>query len=117
MATPTDRTQNGTETQLGINHLGHFVLIDPLVPLIVNDRGCLLVVASESHRSAPFALDGLHFGRDSHDAKVAYSRSKTANAPFAMECDRGHQARGVRSGVHLGARELSRAFSPCCASR
>ena len=102
MATPWGRTRDGFETQLGTNHLGHFVLVNSIEPLIV-DNGRLVVLASASHRSASFTLDDLNFERTAYDPGVAYARSKTANILFAVEFDQRHRGRGVRAAaVHPG---------------
>ncbi|MDM0074796.1 SDR family NAD(P)-dependent oxidoreductase [Variovorax sp. J2P1-59] len=102
MATPPGRTLDGFETQLGTNHLGHFVLVNRIEPLIA-DGGRVVVVASASHRSADFSLDDLNFERTAYEPRTAYARSKTANILFAVEFDRRHAARGVRAtAVHPG---------------
>lgn len=102
MATPAGRTREGFETQFATNHLGHFFLVNRLAPRIA-DGGRVVVVASASHRSAPFSLDDLNFERTVYEPQLAYARSKTANILFAVEFDRRHRARGVRaSAVHPG---------------
>ncbi|MDM0001031.1 SDR family NAD(P)-dependent oxidoreductase [Variovorax sp. J22P240] len=102
MATPLGRTRDGFETQLGTNHLGHFVFVNRLAPLIA-DGGRVVVVASASHRSANFTLDDLNFERTAYEPGIAYARSKTANILFAVEFDRRHKSRGVRAtAVHPG---------------
>lgn len=102
MATPAGRTRDGFETQFATNHLGHFLLVNRLAPRIA-DGGRVVVVASASHRSAPFSLDDLNFERTVYEPQLAYARSKTANILFAVEFDRRHRARGIRaSAVHPG---------------
>ena len=102
MGTPPGRTPDGFETQLGINHLGHFVFINRIAPLIANG-GRVVVLASASHRSAVFTLDDLNFERTAYEPQMAYARSKTANILFAVEFDRRHKVRGVRAtAVHPG---------------
>ena len=69
----------------------------------IADGGRVVVVASASHRSAPFSLDDLNFERTPYEPQLAYARSKTANILFAVEFDRRHRARGVRAAaVHPG---------------
>lgn len=102
MATPAGRTREGFETQFGTNHLGHFLLVNRIASRIA-DGGRVVVVASASHRSAPFSLDDLNFERTAYEPQLAYARSKTANILFAVEFDRRHRARGVRAAaVHPG---------------
>jgi NAD(P)-dependent dehydrogenase (short-subunit alcohol dehydrogenase family) len=102
MATPAGRTRDGFETQFATNHLGHFLLVNRLASRIT-EGGRVVVVASASHRSAPFSLDDLNFERTAYEPQLAYARSKTANILFAVEFDRRHRARGVRAAaVHPG---------------
>jgi NAD(P)-dependent dehydrogenase (short-subunit alcohol dehydrogenase family) len=102
MATPEGRTRDGFETQFATNHLGHFLLVNRLAPRMA-DGGRVVMVASASHRSAPFSLDDLNFERTAYEPQLAYARSKTANILFAVEFDRRHRARGVRAtAVHPG---------------
>ncbi|MFZ5747322.1 MAG: SDR family NAD(P)-dependent oxidoreductase [Pseudomonadota bacterium] len=102
MATPFGRTVDGFETQFGTNHLGHFVLVNRIAPLIA-DGGRLVNLASSGHRFADVDLDDPNFDRAPYDPFVAYGRSKTANVLFAVEFDRRHRDRGVRAAaVHPG---------------
>jgi NAD(P)-dependent dehydrogenase (short-subunit alcohol dehydrogenase family) len=102
MATPFGHTADGFETQFGTNHLGHFVLINRIAPLIT-DGGRLVNLASSGHRFSDVDLDDPNFERTPYDPFVAYGRSKTANILFAVEFDRRHKGRGVRAtAVHPG---------------
>lgn len=102
MATPFGHTADGFETQFGTNHLGHFVLVNRIAPLIA-DGGRLVNLASSGHRYSDIDLDDPGFERTPYDPMVAYGRSKTANILFAVEFDRRHRARGVRAtAVHPG---------------
>lgn len=96
MATPFGKTVDGFELQFGTNHLGHFALINRIEPLLV-DNGRLVVLSSQAHRVADVNLDDPNFEREAYDPFVAYGRSKTANALFAVEFDRRHRYRGVRA--------------------
>ena len=96
MATPFGRTADGFETQFGTNHLGHFALIDRIAPLLA-DGGRMVVLSSQAHRVADIDLDDPNFERQAYDPWVAYGRSKTANALFAVEFDRRHRGRGLRA--------------------
>jgi NAD(P)-dependent dehydrogenase (short-subunit alcohol dehydrogenase family) len=114
MATPFGRTADGFETQFGTNHLGHFVLVNRIAPLI-RSGGRLVNLASSGHRFANVDLQDPNFERTSYDPFMAYGRSKSANVLFAVEFDRRHRARGVRAAaVHPGGidTELLRHMSP-----
>jgi len=102
MASPFARTADGFELQFGTNHLGHFVLVNRIAPLIA-DGGRVVVVASSGHRMAEFSLEDPNFLHSKYDPWVAYARSKTANILFAVEFDRRHRERGVRAtALHPG---------------
>jgi NAD(P)-dependent dehydrogenase (short-subunit alcohol dehydrogenase family) len=114
MACPKGTTVDGFETQLGTNHLGHFVLVNRIASLL--RQGSRLVnLSSAGHRYADVDLDDPNFERSPYAEFIAYGRSKTANVLFAVEFDRRHRARGVRAtAVHPGGirTELSRHMTP-----
>ena len=102
MATPFGKTVDGFETQFGTNHLGHFVLINRIAPLI-RAGGRLVNVSSLGHRYSNVSLDDPNFERTPYEPFVAYGRSKTANILFAVAFDKRHRGRGVRAAaVHPG---------------
>ncbi len=103
MATPFGHTSDGFETQFGTNHLGHFVFVNRIAPLIA-PGGRLVNLSSAGHRYADVDLDDPNFERTPYEPMIAYGRSKTANILFAVEFDRRHRARGIRAAaVHPGA--------------
>jgi len=102
MATPFGHTADGFETQFGTNHLGHFVLVNRIAPLI-RAGGRLINLSSLGHRFSNVDLEDPNFERTSYEPFVAYGRSKTANILFAVAFDRRHGDRGVRAAaVHPG---------------
>jgi NAD(P)-dependent dehydrogenase (short-subunit alcohol dehydrogenase family) len=114
MATPFGHTADGFETQFGTNHLGHFVLVNRLAPLL-RAGGRLINLASSGHRFSNVDLSDPNFERTAYHPFVAYGRSKTANILFAVAFDRRHRGRGVRAAaVHPGGiqTELGRYMDP-----
>ncbi|CAD6517343.1 SDR family NAD(P)-dependent oxidoreductase [Paraburkholderia metrosideri] len=102
MATPQGTTTDGFETQFGVNHLGHFVLVNRLASLL-STGSRVVMLASSGHRFANVDLDDPGFERTPYEPFLAYGRAKTANILFAVEFDRRHRARGVRAAaVHPG---------------
>ena len=113
MATPFGHTKDGFETQFGTNHLGHFVFVNRIAPLI-RDGGRLVNLSSAGHRFSDVNLDDPNFETTEYTPFGAYGRSKTANILFAVEFDRRHKGRGVRAtAVHPGGiqTELGRHMS------
>jgi NAD(P)-dependent dehydrogenase (short-subunit alcohol dehydrogenase family) len=114
MATPYGHTADGFETQFGTNHLGHFVLVNRIAPLIASG-GRLINLSSSGHRFSNVDLEDPNFERTPYDPFLAYGRSKTANILFAVAFDRRHGGRGVRAAaVHPGGirTELGRYVDP-----
>jgi NAD(P)-dependent dehydrogenase (short-subunit alcohol dehydrogenase family) len=114
MATPFGHTADGFETQFGANHLGHFVLVNRIAPLIA-PGGRLINLSSAGHRYSNVDLQDPNFEHTTYDPFVAYGRSKTANILFAVAFDRRYRGRGVRAAaVHPGAipTELGRHLDP-----
>ncbi len=102
MATPFTYTTDHFEMQFGTNHLGHFVLVNRIAPLI-RRGGRLINLSSAGHRFSNVDLDDPNFERTPYDPFLAYGRSKTANILFAVAFDRRHRERGVRAAaVHPG---------------
>jgi NAD(P)-dependent dehydrogenase (short-subunit alcohol dehydrogenase family) len=114
MACPFSRTADGFETQFGTNHLGHFLLVNRLAPLLKS--GARIVnLSSAGHRFADVDLDDPGFERTEYHPFVAYGRSKTANILFSVELDRRLRGRGIRAtAVHPGViqTELGRYMTP-----
>jgi len=102
MATPFGKTADGFETQFGTNHLGHFVLVNRIAPLL-RKGGRLINLSSAGHRFSNVDLEDPNFQRTAYDPFVAYGRSKTANILFAVAFDQRHRSRGIRAAaVHPG---------------
>ncbi len=114
MATPFGYTLDGFETQFGTNHLGHFVLVNRIAPLI-RAGGRLINLSSAGHRISNVDLQDPNFERTPYDPMLAYGRSKTANILFAVAFDQRHRKRGVRAAaVHPGViqTDLGRYMDP-----
>jgi NAD(P)-dependent dehydrogenase (short-subunit alcohol dehydrogenase family) len=102
MATPFGHTADGFEMQFGSNHLGHFVLVNRIAPLI-RKGGRLINLASAGHRFSNVDLEDPNFVKTPYEPFVAYGRSKTANILFAVAFDRRHRGNGIRAvAVHPG---------------
>ena len=114
MACPFGKTADGFETQFGTNHLGHFVFVNRLVPLLKNDSR-VVNLASAGHRISDVDLDDPGFANTPYDPWIAYGRSKTANVLFAVGLDKRLKSRSVRAcAVQPGGiqTELGRHLTP-----
>lgn len=105
MATPLMRDRAGNEGQFATNHLGHFRLTCRLWPALSAATAARVVsVSSRGHQIADVDFEDVDFKRRSYDKWVAYGRSKSANALFAVALDARGAQHGVRAySVHPGS--------------
>jgi NAD(P)-dependent dehydrogenase (short-subunit alcohol dehydrogenase family) len=94
---------NGIEKMFLVNFLGHFVLVNQLLPLMQRAApGRIVHVGSRSaYTKAPktgIDFDNLR-GEKEFDAEEAYGRSKLANALFSLELAKRLEGSGVTSNV------------------
>jgi NAD(P)-dependent dehydrogenase (short-subunit alcohol dehydrogenase family) len=130
MATPQGMTDHHLETQIGINHFGHFLLTTLLLPAL-EAGACrsgrfsrVVVLSSNGHRLSPMHFDDPHYLSRPYDKWEAYGQSKTANALFAVELSRRFKDRGIVANSlmpgrirtelirHLSDEDLARFGSP-----
>lgn len=104
MACPLYRTQQGLEWQLGVNHVGHFVLLQTLLPALRAARGARLVTLSSiAHRMSAVRFDDMNYTDREYDKWQAYGQAKSAQSLMAVELDRREAGNGIRSfSVHPG---------------
>ena len=101
MAIPRSETADGFETQLGVNHLGHFALTGRLFPLLRATGGEARVVthSSAAHEQGEMDFTDPNWER-SYGKWRAYGRSKLANLLLAYELQRRLEAtdeNGIKS--------------------
>ena len=96
MAIPRQETDDGFETQLGVNHLGHFALTGHLLELLTGSGGESRIVTQSSgaHEAGNMDFSDLHRER-SYGKWEAYGQSKLANLLFAYELQRRLEAAGI----------------------
>ncbi|MGC1397734.1 SDR family NAD(P)-dependent oxidoreductase [Candidatus Binatus sp.] len=114
MACPQGKTQDGFETQFGTNHLGHFVFVNRLVPLLKSGAR-VVTLSSAGHQISDVDIEDPNFERTPYQAFTAYGRSKTANILYAVALDSRLKGRGVRAtSLHPGGiqTELGRHMTP-----
>lgn len=94
---------DGIERMFFVNFLGHFVLVNRLLPVLRQSAPCRVVnVGSRSgYKRAP--AEGIDFGNlrgeKAFDAEEAYGRSKLANALFSFELAQRLEGTGITSNV------------------
>ena len=95
-------TREGVERQLGINHLGHFLLTTELLELM-GEGSRIVVVASGAHKAGKIHFDDINLTRGYNVVK-AYGQSKLANVLFTRELARRLKDQGITVNCcHPGA--------------
>jgi NAD(P)-dependent dehydrogenase (short-subunit alcohol dehydrogenase family) len=99
-----ERTQDGFERQLGVNHLGHFHLTNRLFDLLLKgaatrDGVRIVNVASEAHRFGGLDLQDPNYLTREYKKWEAYGQSKLANILFTRELHRRLVDKGMEKKV------------------
>jgi NAD(P)-dependent dehydrogenase (short-subunit alcohol dehydrogenase family) len=95
MTPPYGRTEDGFETQIGTNHLGHFAFTGLVLGLLLDVPGSRVVtVSSQGHRAGRINFDDLQSERR-YSRFRAYGQSKLANLLFTFELQRRLAAAGA----------------------
>jgi len=109
MRPPEGRTEDGFETQIGVNHLGHFLLTELLLDTLkASAPSRIICVASVAHAGTKeqvgeIDLDDLMFEKRPYDRTLGYIQSKLANVLHALDLSRRLEGSGVSAfSVHPG---------------
>ena len=108
------KTEDGFEIQMGVNHLGHFLLTNLLIDLLKSSQPSRIVVVSSMAHSATtsssFNFENIN-SEKYYRKWDAYGQSKLANILFTRELTKRLEGAGVTANsLHPGAvkTELSR---------
>ena len=109
MNTPKGKTVDGFETQIGVNHLGHFLLTELLLDTLKKSAPARVVAVSSCYhdkamgREGVIVLDDLHFDNRKYDGWLSYAQSKLANLLHAKQLAKRLEGTGVTAvSVHPG---------------
>lgn len=105
MFTPFERTVDGFESQIGINHLGHFAFTRVLEPsLLAAESARVVIMSSGGHKMGDIDHSDPNWERRDYDKFLAYGASKTANLLHMTGLDARLTKRGVTTvSVNPGA--------------
>lgn len=85
MRCPKSYTKEGIEMQLGVNHIGHFLLTNLLLDVLKASTPSRIVnVSSAAHRRGQINMTDLNSDKE-YDAGKAYAQSKLAIIFFTRE--------------------------------
>ena len=95
-------TKDGFESQLGVNHFGHFLLCGLLFERIEASQGRIVIVGSNAYK---MGLKKIQFNDLNFDANYtawnSYAQSKLAQMMFGYELQRRIKASGKQVQVHV----------------
>ncbi|WP_080509919.1 oxidoreductase [Halorubrum saccharovorum] len=111
MAIPRSETEDGFETQFGVNHLGHFALTGRLFSLLRDAEGVdgearIVTQSSGAHESGEMDFSDLNW-EESYGKWKAYGRSKLANLLFAYEIQRRIDAANREGDAPIDIRSVA----------
>ncbi|XP_043278014.1 retinol dehydrogenase 13-like [Venturia canescens] len=103
MRCPKSVTEDGIETQLGVNHMGHFLLTNLLLETLKKSAPSRIVnVSSTAHLRGKIKVKDLN-SSENYDPGDAYAQSKLANVLFTKELSKRLAGTGVAAfAVHPG---------------
>ena len=96
MTPPLGHTAQGFESQMGVNHLGHFALVGKLADKLMADDTRIVVLSSLAHTGGVIDWDDFHANRR-YSAMKRYQASKLANMMFGLELERRLRKRDTQS--------------------
>jgi NAD(P)-dependent dehydrogenase (short-subunit alcohol dehydrogenase family) len=111
MMPPFALSEDGFESQLAANYLGHFALTGLLLPLILKTPNSRIVsLSSLAHKWGEIQFEDLNFERR-YDKRLAYGQSKLACLMFAYELQRrltraGHSSLSVAAHPGVSSTNL-----------
>lgn len=98
MIPPFTKTEEGFESQFGVNYLAHFLLTGLLFKTIENTPGSRIVaLASNAHRNGKIDFDDLNWEKRKYSKMNAYGQSKLACLMFAFELNRRIRKSGLKT--------------------
>ncbi|KAF2734257.1 NAD(P)-binding protein, partial [Polyplosphaeria fusca] len=95
-----ETSKQGYEMQFAVNHLGHFLFTNLLMPALLRSAAGPRVVniSSAGHRAGPVHLGDVNFDNGkAYEPFVAYGQSKTANMLFTVSLAQKLSNKGLRS--------------------
>ena len=86
-----------------VNHLGHFLLVQHLLPLLEKGQARIINISSEAHRMGKPRLDDLQWKKRAFSAFAAYGAAKLFNIYFTRSLTAKYGDRGISAfALHPG---------------
>lgn len=95
-------TPDGHESQLGVNHYGHFILCNLLFDRIEESEGRIVTVCSMGYKMGlkTIQFDDMNMDHN-YEANRAYSQSKLAQMMFTYELERRAREAGKKTKMYV----------------
>lgn len=117
MIPPPSKTEDGFESQFGVNFIGHFALTGQLFNLLENTEGSRVVTLSSlAHRGASIDFDNFRLEKPYNNWRE-YGQSKLADIMFALEFEKrlrsnGNQITSLAAHPGYTSTDLQRHIDP-----
>lgn len=96
-------TPSGLEMTFSLNHIGHFLLTDLLMSVLIQSKSRIINVSSAAHQLGKLDFNDLNWNRRKYSAMKAYANAKLCNIYFTKELHARYHNQGVSSfSLHPG---------------
>ncbi len=98
-----EESKDGFEMTFAVNHLGHFLLVQCLLPLLEKGHARIINVSSEAHRMAKPNFNDLQWIKRPYSAWKAYGTAKLFNIYFTRSLAIKYGKKGINAfALHPG---------------
>lgn len=98
-----EESKDGFEKTFAVNHLGHFLLVQCLIPLLEKGQARIINVSSEAHRMAKPNFNDLQWAKRPYSAWKAYGTAKLFNIYFTRSLAIKYGPKGISAfALHPG---------------
>lgn len=98
-----EESRNGYEMTFAVNHLGHFLLVNNLLPLLERGQARIINVSSEAHRMGKPNFNDLQWIHRPYAAFKAYGMAKLFNIYFTQSLAIKYGPKGINTfSLHPG---------------
>jgi NAD(P)-dependent dehydrogenase (short-subunit alcohol dehydrogenase family) len=96
-------SKDGYEMTFAVNHLGHFLLVNSLLPLLQKGQARIINLSSEAHRMAKPNFNDLQWAKRPYSAWKAYGTAKLFNIYFTRSLAIKYGPKGISAfALHPG---------------
>lgn len=98
-----EESMDGHEMTFAVNHLGHFLLVQCLMPLLERGQARIINVSSEAHRYTQLRFNDLEWKARPYSPWKAYGNAKLFNILFTRSLATRYGTKGISAyALHPG---------------